>query len=54
MSVPPRTENDEAGWEVSGERPHRPGRRENPDKLGLAIVALVLVAVFVAVLILLL
>ena len=54
MSVPPRTEREQADWEVSGERPRTAGRHEQPDKLGMVIVAVVLVALAIAVVVLLL
>jgi len=54
MSVPPRTEREQADWEVGGEQPRISGRHEPPDKLGLVIVGVVLVALAVAVVVLLL
>jgi hypothetical protein len=54
MSVPPRTEREQADWEVSGEQPRISGRHEQPDRLGLVIVSVVLVALAIAVLVLLL
>ena len=55
MSVPPRpTEHPRADWEVTGERRTQSARRPRSDKLGLALVAIVLVAVLVAVLLLVL
>ena len=49
MSVPPRpTERDPANWEVAGERPTRAARHSRPDKAGLALVGIVLVAILVA------
>jgi hypothetical protein len=49
MSVPPRpTERNPADWEVAGERPTRSARHSRPDKAGLALVGLVLVAILVA------
>jgi hypothetical protein len=49
MSVPPRTERDQSGWEVAGDQPVKGRRHERPDRLGLAMVAIVLIAVVVAV-----
>jgi len=55
MSIPPHpTEHEESGWEVKGERTPRHGRPAKPDRLGPALVGLVLVALVVAVLLLLL
>lgn len=51
MSVPQR---DQSGWEVGGESPRITGPQEKPDKLGIAIVAIVLAAIAVAVVVLLL
>jgi hypothetical protein len=52
MSVPRRTERDHAGWEVSGEQPTPTRRPQRPDKLGIGIVAMVLLAVVVAIVVL--
>ena len=41
-------------WEVQGERTPRRGRHAKPDRLGPALVAIVLVALVVAVLLVLL
>ena len=49
MSVPPRTERDRDSWEVSGEPPAPARRRQRPDKLGVGMVALVLLAMIIAV-----
>jgi hypothetical protein len=49
MSVPPPpTPRDPADWEVTGERPTRSARQTRPDKTGLALVGIVLVALLVA------
>ena len=48
MSVPPRTEREQSGWEVSGEPPAPAKRRQKPDRLGIGLLALVLLAVIVA------
>jgi hypothetical protein len=51
MSVPPRTTS---GWEVEGEPPPPAHRHAKSDRLGLALVAIVLVALIAAVLLLVL
>ncbi len=49
MSVPPRpSERAPADWNVAGERPTRSAQRTKPDKVGLGLVGLVLVALLVA------
>ncbi len=48
MSVPPRTEHDESGWEVSGEQPATSSRHPKSDRLGIGLVAMVLLAVVIA------
>jgi hypothetical protein len=52
MSVPPRTERDDADWEVSGERPTHTRGDRRPDRLGLGMVGLVLLALLIAVILL--
>ena len=51
MSVPPRSTG---GWEAEGEQSPPPHRAPRSDRLGIALVAIVLVALAVAVLLLLL
>ena len=54
MSTPPRpAEHEQSSWEVQGERAPRHGRQARPDRLGPALVGIVLVALIVALLILL-
>jgi hypothetical protein len=53
MSVPPRTtDNEPAGWEVAGEQPARRGRAPKPDRMGSALVSLVVIALVVGLLLL--
>jgi hypothetical protein len=55
MSNPPHpTEHEQRGWEVKGERTPPHNRQPKPDRLGPALVGIVLVALIVAVLLLLL
>ena len=44
MSVPPRTDREQTRWETTGEATDR---RQKPDKLGIATVTLVMLAVVV-------
>ena len=53
MYVPPRrTNRRSADWDLTGERPTRPARQRRSDKVGLALVWIVTVAVLVAVVLL--
>jgi|RhiMethySRZTD1v2_1073278.scaffolds.fasta_scaffold1891453_2 hypothetical protein len=45
MSVPPRTQRD---WETTADQPTASGPHRKPDKLGLALVGAVLLAIVVA------
>jgi hypothetical protein len=45
MSVPPRTTRR---WQAAGARPTEPAPQHKPDKLGLGLVGVVLLAIVVA------
>jgi hypothetical protein len=51
MSTPPRTEREQAAWEIRGD-PSPARRASRPDKLGVGLVAVVLLAVLVAIVVL--
>ena len=54
MSTPPRpVKPEQTEWEVQGERAPRRGRPAKPDRLGPALVVIVLVALIVALLLVL-